>query len=128
MTAEMIWLVSSLTYVLGTMVTARVLHVKHSKAWMRWRNACPSKPANLYHHSEFGGGGHYSKNRRDVELYDFIKNSKNLIGKELIPRGCAFLWPFFAPVWAVSRFCFPDVKIGDAAKINDLEIKELKRL
>lgn len=128
MTAELIWLISTTSYFLGTMVTARVLHIKHSKAWMRWKNACPSKETKLYREATYGGSGFYTKPRREVELYDFIKHSQKLIGKELTPRGCAFLWPFFAPVWAVNKFCFPEVKIGDAAKINELEIKELKDL
>lgn len=126
MTAGMIWLLSTLAYTLGTMVTARALHVKHSAKWMRWKNACPNKETKLYREATYGGSGYYTKQRREVGLYDFIKHSQKLIGKELLPRGTAFFWPFFGPVWAVQKFCFPEPKIGDVAKINDLEIKELK--
>ncbi len=121
----MIYLTIQISYILGVMVTARVLHVKNTKAFLRWKNEAPNKKSSFYQHAEYGGGGYYHRTRKDVDLVDFIKNSKMLIGKELLPRGTAFLWPFFAPVWAINKFCFPEVKIGDVAKIKDLEMKEL---
>jgi hypothetical protein len=121
MTAWMIWLISVGGYSLGTMVTARALHIKHSKALLRWKNEAPNKQCSLYRDASYGGGGSYYKERKEVELYDFIRSSKGLIGEELTPRGMAFFWPFFAPVWAVNKFCFPEVKIPDQAKIDELE-------
>jgi hypothetical protein len=127
MTAGMITLLSFITYFLGTMVTARALHVVNTKAMLRWKNEAPNKECALYRHAEYGGSGYYHRTRKEVDLYDFTKNSKKLIGKELLPRGLAFFWPFFAPVWAINRFCFPEVKIGDQAKIKDLERKALDK-
>jgi hypothetical protein len=121
MTPLMIWLASIGVYTVGTAITARVLHIRHYTRWMRWKNACPSKPTKLYRYSDYGGSGNYTKNRSEVDLYEFIKNSEKLIGKELLPRGTAFLWPFFAPVWAAHKFCFPEPKIPDVAKIHELE-------
>ena len=128
MTGFMIYLIVQVSYILGVMVTARVLHVNNTKALLRWKNEAPNKECSLYRHAEYGGSGHYYRTRKEVDLYDFTKNSKKLIGKELLPRGTAFLWPFFAPVWAINRFCFPEVKMPDQAKIKELEIKELRDL
>ena len=128
MTGFMIYLIVQVSYILGVMVTARVLHVNNTKALLRWKNEAPNKECSLYRHAEYGGSGYYHRTRKDVDLVDFIKNSEKLIGKELIPRGCAFLWPLFAPYWAINRFCFPEVKMPDQAKIKELEIKELRDL
>jgi len=125
MSGFMIYMVVQVSYILGVMVTARALHVKNTKTMLRWKNEAPNQQCTLYRHAEYGGSGHYHRTRKEVDLYDFTKNSEKLIGKKLLPRGTAFLWPFFAPVWAVNKFCFPEVKIGDQAKIRDLELKEL---
>jgi hypothetical protein len=128
MSGFMIYLVCQIGYILGVMVTARTLHIKHSKALLRWKNEAPDKQCALYRDASYGGGGSYYKERKEVELYDFIRSSKGLIGEELTPRGMAFFWPFFAPVWAVNKFCFPEVKMPDQAKIKELESKELNNL
>ena len=127
MSGLMIYLIVQVSYILGVMVTARVLHVNNTRAMLRWKNEAPNKECSLYRHAEYGGSGYYHRTRKEVDLVDFTKNSKKLIGKELLPRGTAFFWPFFAPVWAVNRFCFPEVKIGDQAKIKDLERKALDK-
>jgi hypothetical protein len=121
MSGLMIYLTCQLTYIAGTMLTARFLHVRHSLAWMRWKNEAPDKQAKLYREGSYGGGGYDYPLRKQVELPDFIKNSEKLIGKELLPRGFAFVWPFFLPGWLIKTVCFPEVKLPDQAKIKELE-------
>lgn len=124
MTTGLISFLASSVYILGTMVTARILHIRAYREWMRWKNSIPdakSKLEKIWRDNSYGGSGYYTVPRPNVSLYDFMRGSKGYIGRELTPRGAAFLWPFFAPYWAVVKFCFPEPKIPDQNKIAELE-------
>jgi len=116
MLAWLIASVSTFVYVVGAMVGVRVIHVRRSVEWMRWKNEDPDKTESYY-----GGEFPYyplKKSRKNTTLYEYVKY---VASYNKMSRPMALLWPFFGPYYLAKKFMFPDVKMPDQAKIKELE-------
>ena len=115
MTEALVWAGSITTYLLGVMITARILHIRIYKAWVKWRNEAPDQCMRYYGHDYFDGS--VEKPRKEMTLEQFIYYVD--LG---VPRIAAFMWPFIGPYFAIQKFCFPEnIKVADHTRIKELE-------
>lgn len=112
MIVALIWTGSSVTYLLGVMVAARILHIRRYREFVAWRNEAPDE--NTIRYMEYGI---IEKPRKEYTFWQFLRHV-NLKA----PRSLCFLWPFMGPFYAIKRFCFPEnLPIADHVKIDELE-------
>lgn len=112
MMEALIWAGSSLTYVLGVMISARILHIRRYREFIAWRNEAPGEAKFRC----YGDYGSLDQPRSEYTLYQYLR-AVNLKA----PRGVCVLWPFLAPYYGIVKFCFPSVKVADPTRIKELE-------
>lgn len=119
MLEALIWGLSPTIYLVGVAISTRVIHIRRSREWMRWKNENPNESYEYFTYSEYGNGRR-AKLRKDFVLQDYIKYVSLDYG-----RWIAWLWPARGPYALIKRFCFPEVKIPDVARIEELEGKDI---
>ncbi len=98
-------------YLAGVLITARILHIKVVRSYLRWKNEAPDKKAGFTVGYDF-------EFRKRKEISELQYQMNEYTGYD---RGVAFLWPFIGPYAAIKGFCFPEVKLPDVTKIDELE-------